>query len=144
MMKWIFLASIAVLQSTSAYAEIYKCTLDGVETYSQDPCGDDTQVITVNPPTNMHSGEGAQTLETLVEQCTASLRLSGGFKDPESIQVEGYSLDWLEDDSGARRVIQMNINAKNSYGGYGGVKSYPCFLNYSGTKLSDNQYLIYK
>jgi hypothetical protein len=144
MMKWIFLASLVALLSTSATAEIYKCTLDGVETYSQDPCADDAQAITVTPPAKIHSGESAQTLESLAQQCIATFRFLGDFKDPDSIQVQGYFLDWLEDDSGARRVLQMNINAKNGYGGYGGAKSYPCFLNHSGTKLSGHQYLIKK
>ncbi|MGE6316457.1 hypothetical protein ACQKC1_11885 [Shewanella baltica] len=141
MIKWILLASFVALHSTNINAEIYKCTIDGVESYSQDPCADDAQLITVTPPVKLHSGEHLNEDE-LVQQCIDRLKIVGDFKDPDSIKVMGHFFEWLEDDSGPRRVLQLRINAKNSYGGYSGADFHPCFLNHSGTKLSDNQYLI--
>ncbi|QRK80161.1 DUF4124 domain-containing protein [Shewanella sp. LZH-2] len=142
MVKWKLLGSIVLLCSASVNAEIYKCTVGGVETFSQVPCAEDAQPISVTPPAKL-SSDTANEAE-LIDQCVAYFKRAGDFKDPDSIKVEGHFFDWLQDDSGARRVLQLKINAKNSYGAYAGGEYHPCFLNYSGTKLSENQRLIYK
>lgn len=144
MLKWILFISLVVLHCTNAKAEIYKCTTDGVDIYSQFPCAEDAQPITITPPAKLHSGENTVNEDELVSQCVEVLKRYAGFKDPDSIKVEGYFYDWLQDDSGARRVLQLKINARNSYGAYAGGKYQPCFLNYSGTLLSVNQQLIFK
>lgn len=144
MLKWILLTSIVVLQSTHVNAEIYKCTNDGIDTYSQTPCAEDAQPITITPPAKLHSGENTVNEDELVSQCVEVLKHYAGFKDPDSVKVEGHFFDWLQDDSGARRVLQIKINAKNSYGAYAGSEFYPCFLNYTGTRLSANQQFIFK
>ncbi|MBW3513216.1 DUF4124 domain-containing protein [Shewanella sp. NKUCC01_JLK] len=144
MLKWILLTSIVVLLSTHVHAEIYKCANDGIDTYSQTPCAEDAQPITITPPAKLHSGENTVNEDELVSQCVEVLKRYAGFKDPDSIKVEGHFFDWLQDDSGARRVLQLKINAKNSYGAYAGGEYHPCFLNYSGTKLSEHQRLIFK
>lgn len=123
---------------------VYKCTIDGVETYSQEPCGESPQLMTISPAARMNSSDNDLSEEMLVQKCLGALTNNGGFKDPESARLQGYHFDWIQDDSGARRVLQLKINAKNSYGGYGGGKYYPCYLNHSGTQLSAHQYLIYK
>lgn len=144
MVKRIRLAALLLgFASLSVSAAVYKCTVNGVDTYSQDPCGEDAQPINISPPPKINSDRDGQSLDALAEECIAYFKRAGDFKDPESIQVNGYFLDWLQDDSGARRVLQMDINAKNSYGGYGGAEWYPCFLNHSGTKLSEHQYKIF-
>ncbi|KZK66695.1 hypothetical protein A1L58_04590 [Shewanella baltica] len=144
MIKWILLASFVALHSTNVNAEIYKCTIDGVESYSQDPCADDAQLITVTPPAKLHSDKDTLSMDELLEQCTAVLKRSATFKDPDSVQVLSYKPDWVSDKSGVRRVLMMEINAKNGYGGYNGGEFFPCYLNHSGTKLSDHQFLINK
>lgn len=141
MLKWILLTSIVVL-STHVNAEIYKCTNDGIDTYSQTPCAEDAQPITITPPVKLHSGENTVNEDELVSQCVEVLKRYAGFKDPDSIKVEGHFFDWQQDDSGARRVLQLKINAKNSYGAYEGGEYRPCFLNYNGTKVSEHQFLI--
>ncbi|WP_052813872.1 DUF4124 domain-containing protein [Shewanella sp. cp20] len=140
MHKWMFI--ILIMANFNLHAAVYKCTIDGVETYSQDPCAEDAQEITVTPPVKMNSSVNDLSVDQLVEQCITTLTLIGGFKDPESIKVLGHHFDWLQDDTGARRVLQLRINAKNSYGGYSGAEFYPCFLNHSGTQLSEYQYEI--
>ncbi|MEZ9822977.1 hypothetical protein AB4238_20520 [Shewanella sp. 10N.286.45.A1] len=135
---------ILALCSSNLEAAVYKCTLNGVETYSQDPCAEDAQEITVTPPAKMNRNSNSSTEEKLVQQCMTAIKRNNNFKDPESVQVLGYRLDWLQDDSGARRVLQLEVNAKNSYGGYGGSKLYPCYLNHSGTQLSKHQYKIFQ
>lgn len=144
MIKWILLTSLVALLSTNANADIYKCTTNGVDTYSQLPCAEDAQPITITAPTKLHTGENTVNEDELVSQCVEVLKHYAGFKDPDSVKVEGHFFDWLQDDSGARRVLQIKINAKNSYGAYAGGEFYPCFLNYTGTKLSDNQFRIFK
>lgn len=144
MIKWILLASLVALYSANATAEIYKCTIDGVESYSQDPCADDAQLITVTPPSKISSDTENVNESALVEQCAAVIKRSGEFKDPDSVKVEDHYYTWAKDDSGARRVMMLRINAKNSYGGYTGGEYFPCFLNYNGTKLSDIQRYIDK
>jgi hypothetical protein len=62
MIKWILLISLVALHSANATAEIYKYTIDGVETYSQDPCADDAQAITITPPAKINSGESARSI----------------------------------------------------------------------------------
>ncbi|MCT7944061.1 DUF4124 domain-containing protein [Shewanella septentrionalis] len=144
MIKWILLTSLMALLSTNANAEIYRCTVDGVDTYSQTPCAEDAQPIIVTPPAKLHSGENTLNEDELVSQCVEVLKRYAGFKDPDSIKVEGHFFDWQQDDSGARRVLQLKINAKNSFGAYDGGKYRPCFLSYNGTKVSENQKLIFK
>lgn len=141
-MKWILFAAMCC--AYSAEADIYKCTVNGVESYSQDPCADDAQLITVTPPSKISSDTENVNESALVEQCVEAVKLYGGLKDPDSAKVLGHFYDWKQDDSGARRVMMLKINARNSYGGYTGGDFYPCFLNYSGTKLSENQRLIFK
>lgn len=145
MVKRIRLAAFLLgFASLSLSAAVYKCTVNGVDTYSQDTCGEDAQPINISPPPKINSDRDGLSLDALAEECIAYFKLAGDFKDPESIQVNGYFLDWVQDDSGARRVLQMKINARNSYGGYNGGEFFPCYLNHSGTKLSDNQFLINK
>ncbi|MDT3319273.1 DUF4124 domain-containing protein [Shewanella sp. SP1S2-4] len=140
MLKWKLLGSIVLMCSASVHAEIYKCTVDGVETFSQVPCAEDAQSISVTPPAKLSSAPLNEA--DLIDQCVAYFKRAGDFKDPDSIKVEGHFFDWLQDDSGARRVLQIKVNAKNSYGAYAGGEYRTCFLNYNGTKMSDNQYLI--
>lgn len=136
------LAIFISVATFSLQASIYKCTVNGVETFSQVPCAEDAQPIKVTPPAKL-SSDTANEAE-LIDQCVAYFKRAGDFKDPDSIKIEGHFFDWLQDDSGARKVLQLKINAKNSYGAYAGGEYRPCFLNYSGTKLSDHQKLIFK
>jgi len=138
---WLLAILLGVV-TFSLQASIYKCTVNGVDTYSQVPCAEDAQSISVIPPAKL-SSDTANEAE-LIDQCVAYFKRTGDFKDPDSIKVEGHYLDWLQDDSGARRVLQLKINAKNSYGAYAGGEYRPCFLNYNGTKMSDHQKLIFK
>ncbi|WP_338728510.1 hypothetical protein V8687_10990 [Shewanella baltica] len=145
MVKWTLLTALVLgINSFAVKAEIFKCTIDGVETYSQMPCADDAQVITVTPPDKISSDVGTANESKLIEQCIDVIKRSAEFKDPDSVKVEGHYYTWAEDDSGARRVMLLKVNAKNSYGGYIGGEYYSCFLNYNGTKLSNIQRYINK
>jgi len=138
------LALLLSLVALDSQAEIYKCMVNGVETYSQVSCAEDAIPISVTPPPKMSSVVDTANESILVEQCVAYLKRFGDFKDPDSIKVEGHFFDWSQDDSGARRVLQLKINAKNSYGAYAGGEFRPCFLNYNGTKMTEHQKLIFK
>ncbi|MEE1981333.1 hypothetical protein [Shewanella xiamenensis] len=142
MIKWILFTSLFSFYSTSVGAVIYKCSIEGVDTYSQTPCAEDAEPVNVTPPAKL-SSDTVSTTE-LIDQCVAYFKRSGDFKDPDSIKVESHYFDWLQDDSGARRVLQIKINAKNSFGAYDGGKYRSCFLSYNATKVSENQKLIFK
>lgn len=141
MVKWKLSISFVVLCCASVQAEIYKCSIDGVDTFSQVPCAEDAKPIIVTPPARLSSD--TVSAAELIDQCVAYFKRAGDFKDPDSIKVEGHYLDWLQDDSGARRVLQIKVNAKNSYGAYTGGEYRPCFLNYNGTKMTEHQKLIF-
>lgn len=140
-MKRIFLTSLLLyLFSSFASAEVYKCTIDGVETYSQDPCGEETTVANITPPPLQ--SEKVDKSDILL-QCLKVLKVTKLWKDPDSVKLEGHFTDWISDSSGARRVLVLMINAKNSYGGYGGAERHECFLNAAGTRLSKVQRRVY-
>ncbi|QSX38606.1 DUF4124 domain-containing protein [Shewanella sedimentimangrovi] len=131
---------VALLSAPLAHAAIYKCTIDGVETYSQLPCADDAEPIAVREQT---PGSGGGDQKGVLGACLAYIKTHYSYKDPESIRLEKYSFDWVADKSGPRRVISMWINAKNSYGAYAGSDVKICFVNHSGTALSETQKLVY-
>lgn len=141
MIKWILFTSLFSFYSTCVSADIYKCSIEGVDTYSQIPCAEDAKTIKVTPPAKLSSVTTSEA--ELIDECVAYFKRAGDFKDSDSIKVEGHFFDWLQDDSGARRVLQIKVNAKNSYGAYAGAEYRPCFLNYNGTKLSENQKYIF-
>lgn len=130
---------ILTLVSFNLHAAVYKCTIDGVETYSQMPCADNAQTITVREQTPKNNGGDQQ---VVLAACMDYFQSQMNFKDPESLRLEKYRFDWLSDRAGPRRVIAMWINAKNSYGGYEGADVHFCFINHSGTTLSETQQLI--
>lgn len=137
-MKWI-LPIVAGLAFTT-HAEIYKCDVNGVTTFSQDPCGDDAQVVTIVPPQTMNSGGLSR--DDVIQACLKFLTSTTGFKDAESVRLEGHYEKWGSDKSGARHIMVLMINAKNSYGGYSGSKPFNCFLNHAGDSLSSIQHFV--
>ena len=137
-MKWILLIAAGLAFTT--HAEIFKCEVDGKTTFSQMPCSDDAQVVTVIPPQKINSGGLNQ--YDVVQACLKLVSSTAGFKDAESVRLEGHYDKWESDKSGARHVIVLIINAKNGYGGYGGAKPFNCFINHAGDGLSNVQRYI--
>lgn len=75
--------------------------------------------------------------EKLIATCLSAACRSSGYKDPDSLKVEGSPLFGVETYTGeVRRSVQVDVNAKNSYGAYAGAKSVTCIFG------SDNQTVI--
>lgn len=137
-MRKIYTLILILFIPTISFANsVYQCTVDGVSTFSQTPCDDQYNKIDIYVSSGGSASQSDSTLE-----CIEHLKTKYKFQDPESIRVEGSKKTWVTDNSGGRQVLVLELNAKNSYGAYGGSKSYSCFLNHNGTKLSKVQYLI--
>lgn len=132
------LIGILLLTASPVYAQVYKCEVNGVTVFSQQPCADDAEEVAINhsQPTN---DTGSTNIE---EMCLEFIRESRGWKDRESLRVEGSYKTWVSDYSGSRHVMVLMINAKNTYGGYVGPKPFECFLNHSGNALSNIQHRV--
>jgi len=140
-MKRIFALFFIFWFSPYSTAQVYKCVNNGVTTYSQTQCGEDAvvvQVKTSGPATNDGYSD-----DELVKACVEMQKRLVAWKDVESVRAEGFSKSWVSDDSGPRHILTVNINAKNSYGGYESPKPHVCFLNHSGTGFSKVQKFIY-
>jgi len=132
---------LLVITSPFSFADsVYQCTVDGVSTFSQTPCDDQYNKVEVFNT----SGNGTSQLEQRNSQkdCVNHIKKTHAFSDPESVRVESSKKIWMTDTSGARQVLILQLNAKDKTGEYEGAKSYKCFLNHEGTKLSKVQYLI--
>ena len=134
-MKHLILAAVMALPVS---AQVYKCESEGKTTYSQVPCAEDAEAIDVKA-----AGPSAMAKSGDVEQaCLNYLKLAKSWKDPDSVRVEGSYKTWDSDKSGARHILNIRLNAKNSYGAYGGAETFRCFLNHSGDALSTVQRFI--
>lgn len=129
---------LLALVACSANAAIYKCEVDGVTTYSQTPCADDAETVTVN----VTGRSAAVSKEDVVQQCFNYIKRTKSWKDPESLRLDGYYTKWESDKSGARNVMMITVYAKNSFGAYDGANYERCFLNHSGDGLSKIQHYI--
>ncbi|WNO60890.1 DUF4124 domain-containing protein [Rheinheimera sp. MMS21-TC3] len=135
-MKYLILLA---LLSFNAQASVYKCEINGVVTYSQTPCADDAELINVN----VSSVSGSSSFNDVEAKCLAYLKRTKSWKDQESVRIENSFKTWEPDSSGVRHVLNVAINAKNSYGAYAGTEMHKCFLNHSGDDLSKIQRYIW-
>ena len=65
-----------------------------------------------------------------VTECLKFIKTNYGYKDPESVKIEGdaYTLVYFAGD----KHVLVNANGKNSFGAYAGAKLVTCFYNHSG------------
>lgn len=122
-------------------AAVYKCEIKGVTTYSQTPCAIDAKEIAVR--TNGNSSSDGLSEHDLQQACLNVIKRKNTWKDITSVRIEGATKSWSNDDSGPRHILTLHINAKNGYGGYGGAEPFICFLNSSGTGLSQIQQFVF-
>jgi hypothetical protein len=74
-------------------------------------------------------------------ECIAYLKKNHGYKDPESVRIEGESQTAVYA-NGDRRVVIL-VNAKNSFGAYAGTKPTVCYYNDAGVlKKSNNSVFV--
>lgn len=123
-MKKMLICSFLVMCSQFVTAgTAYRCG----NTFSQTPCGENAKEQTLN------SGSAANSSDFISVCLTAAKELIQ-FKDPESLRVESSSkpvakvIDYADAKLMAYEVT-ININGKNSYGGYSGAEPYICYLS---------------
>lgn len=129
---------LLALLAGSANAAIYKCEVDGVTTYSQVPCAEDAETVTVN----VAGVSAPASIDDVVQQCFNYVKRTKSWKDPESLRLQSHHKRWDSDKSGARHVMILEVYAKNSFGAYDGANYERCFLNHSGDGLSEVQRYI--
>ena len=131
----VFAVTLALAGACQAQT-MYRCG----NTFSQQPCGHDGKVIAApgvvqprakrQPPPDMPALPG---VENQAKQLCVSA-LMAQLKDPESARVREIHRSRTDSwplDNGSRRPVRyywMTVNAKNSYGGYAGDKSYRCAM----------------
>ncbi|WP_299494931.1 hypothetical protein [uncultured Shewanella sp.] len=120
-----------------SHATIYQCSENGVTSFSQSPCGKDAKLI---GDSGSDDSEKSEVDTDVVQTCFSFLKKNKKWKDAESVRLEGHDFGWIEDESGLRRVLYLQINARNGYGGYDGTEEEKCYVNHSGTELSKIQY----
>lgn len=76
---------------------------------------------------------GEQADQDVISRCTAAIVSGINWKDPQSVRIESVDPMTLEkinyNDQEPAYQLPMWVNAKNSFGAYGGKKKYWCYLN---------------
>lgn len=138
-MKRILLFALIMSAQLNA-AQVYKCTVNGVITFSDQPCSADAQIVKVQSGKSNATANPSQ----LVNQCLKQVKQTRWWKDPESVKVVNHFKRWEQDDSGARQLLVLEVKAKNGYGAYDGTTFSECFLDHNGTGLSTIQHFVRK
>lgn len=75
------------------------------------------------------SAKADQSSGSPLENCISMIRRQHNRKDPESVRIEGAPAKIVATATGeVRNALLLDVNAKNSYGAYGGSKLYRCIL----------------
>lgn len=119
-------------------SSVFKCTVNGVTTFSQTPCDDQFETIEVDSSSGSSQSKAEE--EAVQKECLAYHKPK--FELPHTLELISARKVWINDTSGARQVLTLELNALDKYGAYIGVKPYRCFLNHDGSALSKVQYLI--
>lgn len=117
---------------------VYRCG----NTFSETPCGPDAKVLIAPPaaPAKLERPAdippSAEKIEANKAVCEKKTREA--MKDPESTKIKSVSRGGTALQRLAGRVFygisyNMNVNAKNSYGGYTGEKLYNCVFSLDET-----------
>lgn len=136
-MKTLTLAALLALPFAVQAQSIYKCG----STYSQAPCGADAKQIgrapDVPPVAPPDFPPPAERLSANIATCERETRAS--MKDPAAAQIKdiarsGVSLQYHQGKSFYGVTYMMNVNGKNSYGGYVGERLYSCVFDATEAK----------
>ena len=126
------LISIAVLAGPAGAQAMYRCG----NSFSQELCGPDAKVVkgSVPAPAAAESPADPVVVEGAKAACISKLKSDVAFKDPDSVRigtVERQNLGEVSFD-GKRHLVRaysMQVNARNSYGGYTGEQLFGCYLD---------------
>ncbi|MEL0639933.1 hypothetical protein V6260_04845 [Pseudoalteromonas aliena] len=109
-MKRILLFTLIMSAQLNA-AQVYKYTVNDVITFSVQSYSADAQIV------KLQSGKSNATANPcqLVNQCLKQVKQTRSWKDPESVNVVNHFKHWEQDDSGTRKLLFLELKAKNSY-----------------------------
>ena len=139
---------LALSTSFNASAQVNECQGPSGTFYSDKPCPSDAKATEIKVPSRATSGKPVkligdlELLRRVATLCKAETTNWLLFKDPGSLQFEenahptGQDVVMSEKYAHAKAIrMFMRINAKNSYGGYVGFKSYTCYTDQKGEKV---------
>lgn len=132
--------TIASLLASPAFAQAYKCPGNGAVVYQDRPCVGGVQVLSapaVDPAVDLLNEQPRTAAET--EPGAVACRASAPFfKDPDSVRIAPsvIALEPKGKRSPTARRWLISVNAKNSFGGYTGVKTYLCVTTLDGQAVT--------
>lgn len=128
-LKTLFVAAICVAGGHTSAQSIYRCG----NTFSELPCGPAAKQIGTPPKRSARllpdTPPPAEKIATNLATCERTVRAS--LKDPDSAKIDplgrvGPDYQYLMGERVAGVNYAISVNAKNSYGGYTGFKTYIC------------------
>jgi hypothetical protein len=143
----ISLAVLAIfLTSTAAFAQsAYKCKSGKGYVFQESPCPESARRSESMPPGAIaaapeSAAESAGPIEAGKQLCREQAPAHVAWKDPESLRVGSvYGGKMAVIDLGSvktsGRQFFVDVNAKNSYGGYAGSKPLVCYTSQDGTRI---------
>lgn len=140
---------ILLLIPVLSHSAIRACTDEnGRKVFRDTPCLENEQEtrITPLPPTSQTPSIKKNSKEIkAVHNCFEYAKNAGIFDDPYSARLEHYEIKWVSvRDIGARQMVYMMINTKNSYGTYAGAEPVKCLLMGDGETVNTNPYQLLK
>lgn len=124
----------------------YKCTKDGRTFYSESPwCEDSRGVVGSIPQSSENAGIPEAEMESGRALCGSRATDNIVWKDRESVRIEGiYGGDFAIITHAGRKTVTRKyvvmVNAKNSFGAYGGASPIFCYTSQDGgTIISVNR-----
>lgn len=104
----------ALLLSFYSQATIYKCMIDNVATFSQQPCGKDAEIVNITPPpkTKLPPEKTQETNELSVENF---LKTKEADREIERLKLESKELQKKQNER-IKKVYEMTQDAANRLG----------------------------
>lgn len=131
----------ALTASASASAQVYKCPdASGRTVIQQIPCAGGEKMKV--PSTGATNADVADTRSKAIALCEAALRSAPAWKDRDSVRISrlsrvGFTTVQMHGTTLAVVQYVAAVDAKNSYGAYGGDKPAYCYLNGTESKVLD-------
>lgn len=134
----VFVLALIALPLLAGAQSVYKCG----NTFSQTPCGADAKQIGKEPAIPVSTKlpadipPPADRIAANIATCEAKTRAA--MKDPDAAKIKdisraGVSLQYRSGRAFPGVSYHMNVNGKNSYGGYVGEHLYSCVFDITET-----------
>jgi|TARA_R110002126_G_scaffold106716_1_gene241853 hypothetical protein len=86
-------------------AQVYKCTVNDVITFSDQPCSANAQIVKVQAGKSNAKANPSK----LVNQFLKQTRL---WKNPAPVKIVNHYKRWEQNDSDARKLLALEVKAK--------------------------------